>query len=272
MNNTNHLNLASPWTWAVPVLAVSGLITVWLSASNESLFLWLNSLGQGQVGALFWANTTILGDTLLALALLSLFVRRRPEVIWALLIAAVFATFWVHGLKPFFGHPRPPAVIPGDIINIIGVRLGGNSFPSGHTTTAFVLAGVICHMRIHALLSWIALLLATLAGISRAVVGAHWPMDILAGAFGGWITAFIGVLLFQQLATRKQWGTEIPGQPVFQAGLVMIAVSLFFYDNGYPASLPFQYAVATIALVVIIYNLWQTLQAREQSAVKNEQD
>ena len=253
------MSLTSPWVWFVPLFSIVGLFVVWLSGTNESFFLLINSMGQSKFAALFWANATILGDTLIAFALLSLFVRRRPEVVWALLIAAVFATFWVHGLKPFFGNPRPPAVISSEVINIIGVSLRGNSFPSGHTTTAFVLAGVICGLRIHPLLSWIAVLLATLAGVSRAVVGAHWPMDIFAGAFGGWITAVIGVLLYQQLANRKQWGTKIPGQLVFNIGLLIIALSLFFYNNGYPTSHVFQYIVATVAIVVIIYNLSQIL-------------
>lgn len=260
MNNTDHISLASPWTWAVPLSSVVGLTVVWVTGTNESFFLLLNSLGQGKASALFWANVTILGDALVAFALLSLFVRRRPEIVWALIIAAVFATFWVHGLKYFIGHPRPGAVLSNEMINVIGVKLRGGSFPSGHTTTAFVLAGVICNLRIHALLSWTALLLATLAGISRATVGAHWPMDIFAGAFGGWLTAIIGVMLFQHLATRKQWGNHIPGQLVFHAGLLMIAISLFFYDNGYPTSLPFQYAIAVIAILVIAYNFTQTLQ------------
>lgn len=259
MNYSEHITLTSPWTWAVPLISIIGLIAVWISGNNESLFLLLNSLGQSKTGALFWANTTILGDALLAFALLSLFVRRRPEVVWALIIAAVFAAFWVHGLKYFIGHPRPGAVLPNEMMNVIGVKLRGGSFPSGHTTTAFVLAGVICNLRVHPLLSWIALLLATLAGISRAAVGAHWPMDIFAGALGGWLTAIIGVYLFQQLAKRKQWDTHIPGQLFFHIGLLIIAISLFFYKNGYPTSQPLQYTVATIATLVIVYNFSQML-------------
>lgn len=259
MNNKHTISFSSPWIWAVPLVSVTGLFTVWISGTNESLFLLLNSLGHSTTGALFWANATILGDTLLAFALLSLFVRVRPEVVWILIIAAVIATFWVHGLKYFIDHPRPGAVLSGDVINIIGVNLRGGSFPSGHTTSAFALAGVICILRIHPLLSWIAILLAALAGISRAAVGAHWPMDIFAGAFSGWLMAVIGVLLFQQLAQRKQWQTHIPGKLFFNTGLLIIAISLHFYDSGYPASLPFQYTVATMAILVIVYNYSQIL-------------
>ena len=226
---------------------------------NESLFLSLNNLGKSQVSALFWANTTTLGDTMLAFALLSLFVRRRPEVIWAILISALFAIFWVHGLKFLIGNPRPPAILSSDVINVIGVHLRGGSFPSGHTTTVFIIAGVICNLRINTLLSWTVLLLAILTGVSRAVVGAHWPMDILGGAFGGWVIAVISVMLYRLLAERKQWRNQVPGQLVFNTGLLGIAIALFFYDNGYPTSRPFQYTIATMAILVITYNFLKEL-------------
>lgn len=262
-------SIGNPWVWAVPVFSFVGLIVVWLTGVNESLFFLLNSLGQNDTGAIFWANITILGDTLVAFALLSLFVRRRPEIVWVLLIAAVLATFWVHGLKYLVGNPRPAAVLSNDLINVIGVNLRGGSFPSGHTTSAFVLAGVISCLRIHPLLSWIALLLASLTGISRAVVGAHWPMDIFAGALGGWLTAVLGVILFQQLARHKQWGQHIPGKMVFNIGLLLIALTLFFYNNGYPTSFPLQYLIGTIAILMIMYNFSQLLKRQSSNKTNN---
>lgn len=255
MNTKNIPSFASSWVWAVPLISAVGLIAVWLPGINESLFISLNGLGKGKAAALLWANITTLGDTMLAFALLSLFVRRHPEIIWIVLISAIFAILWVHGLKFLISNPRPAAILSGDAINIIGVHLRGGSFPSGHTTTVFIIAGVICNLRINTLLSWAVLLLAILTGISRAVVGAHWPMDILGGAFGGWVIAVISVMLFGLLAERKQWGANIPGQLIFNSGLLLVALTLFFYDNGYPKSLPFQYAVATIAILVIVYNL-----------------
>lgn len=274
MNNTTNIttntSLASPWIWAVPVLSFIGFVLVWLTGSNQDLFLWINGLGRSQFGPIFWANATILGDTLVAVALLSLFARVRPEIIWALLIAAIFSTLWVHGLKPLMETPRPSAVLPNEVIHIIGVTLRSDSFPSGHTTTAFTLAGVICILRVHPALSGIALLLAVLAGISRATVGAHWPLDIFAGAFGGWLGAVIGVLLFRRLALykqqNKQWGTQIPGQKFLNIALLMVALSLFVYDNGYPDSQIFQYAVAIICLIASTLNLWHLSQQSKTSA------
>lgn len=249
--------LASPRAWVVPSLALVGFLLVWLTNSNQQIFLWLNHLGMDQFSALFWANITILGDTLVIIPLISLFTRQRPEIVWMLLIAAVFATLWVHGLKPIFDNPRPGAVLSPEIIHIIGVSLRGGSFPSGHATTAFTLAGVICLLRPHPAISGTAILLAILASLSRSVVGAHWPLDTLAGAFGGWLSAVIGVLLYHQLANARQWGTRVPGQKIQNLGLLLISLTLFFYHNGYPTSQVFQYIVAILCIIVIVSNLRQ---------------
>lgn len=253
--------------WAVPVLSLTGFLAVWLTGLNQEFFLWLNGLGRSSVAGSVWANLTILGDTLIAIALLSPFARKRPDIVWALLIAAVFATLWVHGIKPLAEQLRPAAVLSNDVIHIIGVTLHKGSFPSGHTTTAFTLAGVICILRAHPAVMITALLLATLAGFSRAVVGAHWPLDIFAGAFGGWLAAFIGVTLFKHLVQIKNWGPQIPGQKFFNGGLALVAISLFFYDNGYPGSQLFQLTVAILSLSFIAFNVWLSLK---QSADKSQ--
>lgn len=249
-------------------------MVVWQAGLNEEFFLWLNNLGQGSISTMAWANITILGDTLIAITLLSPFARRRPDIVWALLIAAVFATLWVHGIKPLAEQLRPAAVLSSDVIHIIGVTLHKGSFPSGHATTAFTLAGVICILRAHPAVMITALLLATLAGFSRAVVGAHWPLDIFAGAFGGWLAAFIGVTLFKRLAQSKNWvdmahnqsPSRIPGQKYFLGGLALIAISLLIYDNGYPDSHLFQLALAIVSLMIIVFNIQHLIKTKENAA------
>lgn len=259
MISVSTLSYRSPWTWAVPVCSIIGLTIIWLTDSNQNLFLLINDLGNSNSGTFFWANTTILGDTLVATAFLSFFLRKRPDVIWAFLITAVFAVLWVHGLKPLIDNPRPGAVLSSDVIHVIGVSLRGGSFPSGHTTTAFAVAGIISLLRVHPLLSIVALLLATMAGISRAAVGAHWPMDIFAGAFGGWLSAVMGVHLFHKLAHHKQrnnqWTQQIPGQNFFALGLFLVAITLFFYENGYPSSQIFQFTIAVVCIITTAYNV-----------------
>jgi undecaprenyl-diphosphatase len=64
----------------------------------------------------------------------------------------------------------------------------GSSFPSGHTlaVAAFATAATLCVLKIQPRTQGIAMVLATLwiffVGLSRLVLGVHWPTDVLAAA------------------------------------------------------------------------------------------
>ena len=173
--------------WLVPAVAAVLFIAVAALGGNAPLFLLLNKLGPATSDWL-WANLTLLGDGMAAFALCLPLWRRRPDLLWALAFLAVLGTLWVHGMKPLMDVSRPPAVL-GDQVHVIGRLYQAHSFPSGHATTAFALAGLLT-LGI-ASRAWIAAIiaLATVVALSRAVVGVHWPLDILAGAFGGWFCA-----------------------------------------------------------------------------------
>jgi len=191
--NTTALPCCSKlWLWTIPTLALLMSIIIAATGANQALFMMINQLASHFSDRL-WSNFTILGDTMVAFALLLPFVGRRPDIIWALLLAALAATMWVHVLKPLLDVPRPAALLATDTFHIIGPELHRGSFPSGHTTTAFTLAGVIILSITNPFARTAILILACCAGISRIAVGAHWPADVAAGMFGGWIAAVIGV-------------------------------------------------------------------------------
>jgi membrane-associated phospholipid phosphatase len=250
--------LTSPWTWAVPLLALLAALGVWLTNSNEPLFRLLNGLGPRSRDGL-WAQLTLLGDTLVAFSLLGLFARRRPDIVWALLLAALFTTLWVHGLKPLLHLPRPLAALGAEQVHVIGIPLLRGSFPSGHTATAFTLVGVICLQRVPPALAVVSLLLAILVGVSRVVVGAHWPLDILGGAFGGWLGAVIGVALARRWPAPRAWAYR------FGSGLVLLGCSLsllMLHDSGYPVALWLQRGIALLTTVVLLFHLSVLLRQR----------
>lgn len=70
---------------------------------------------------------------------------------------------------------------------------GHDSFPSGHTTTAFAMAGVVATIYPGARLLWYAF--ATVIGLSRLAVNAHYLSDVMAGAALGLTVAFVVVRL-----------------------------------------------------------------------------
>lgn len=62
------------------------------------------------------------------------------------------------------------------------------SIPSGHTSTMFAFATGIMFM--FPKLRWPAFILAALVGLSRIIIGMHYPTDVFAGMLFGVIAAF----------------------------------------------------------------------------------
>ena len=62
-----------------------------------------------------------------------------------------------------------------------------NSMPSGHATVSF--AGLVMIGLLFPRVKWATWTLAIIIGLSRVCCGAHWPTDVLLGAFIGMISA-----------------------------------------------------------------------------------
>jgi membrane-associated phospholipid phosphatase len=220
---------AGAWAWAPPIVALVLLAAVHFSGSNTALFLFLNHLS-GYTGDTFWAGATVFGDTLVVLALLLPLWHRRPDVVAAALLAALLAAAWTHGLKPLGGSPRPPAVLAQDVLHVIGPAYRMGSFPSGHTTAIFTLVGVLA-LTVGNRLRWPLLAFAVLVALSRSVVGVHWPVDLLGGMLGGWLSALGGLWL----ARRWRWSTGRVGRTLSLGIPMLAAVGLVVgHDMGFP--------------------------------------
>ena len=168
---------------------------------DRPLFPFFNDLSRF-TGPAFWAHATILGDGLVCAVVLLLWTRRHPERIWGGLLGAVFMVLVLRVFKGMLSLPRPLGVLPEDALTVIGPGHRRGSFPSGHTATAALLAGVWALTTSRRWLPWLAFALATLVGVSRMAVGVHWPTDVLAGLALGWISAWVGL----RLAPRVPWG------------------------------------------------------------------
>ena len=62
-----------------------------------------------------------------------------------------------------------------------------NSMPSGHTVATF--AGLVMLGMLAPRVKWFTWTLAIVVGASRVAYGAHWPTDVLLGAFIGMVMA-----------------------------------------------------------------------------------
>lgn len=93
---------------------------------------------------------------------------------------------------------RPYAVHP-DVLVLIA-RTTDPSFPSDHAcVTGAAAAGLFLVDR---RLGWTATVLAVLMAVTRVYVGAHWPLDVVAGLALGAVVAVLTVLTLRRPVSR----------------------------------------------------------------------
>lgn len=237
--------LAPRWLiLGLPIFASILLVWVKLAGTDQSLFHFFNRLST-YTGPGFWANLTILGDGLVCAVLLLPWIRKNPERVWGGLLGAVVMTIVLRVLKEMLGIPRPLGVLPEESVIVIGPGHRRGAFPSGHTATIALYAGIWALSTSRRLLAALVICMAGLVGISRIAVGVHWPSDILGGLILGWGSAWAGL----RLAQRWGWGTGHRARLVLGGALLVSALVLLIIDHtGYPGVLLFQRILALTCL------------------------
>jgi membrane-associated phospholipid phosphatase len=236
------------WVWGLPFFALILAALIYLSDSNLTLFLKINSLSK-YTGNMFWAVLTFFSDGLVSFIILLPWIRRKPRLIWAVLLAAIMFTVIGQSIKRIVDVPRPPQVLPSDAFHLIGPDWGQHAFPSGHAAMIFMLVGAFVFTISKTWLRWLLVVFASLVALSRVVVGVHWPLDILAGAAIGWGGVWIGLFL----SKYSRWGWSGIGQKILGAILLIACVVLFFVDyTGYQGIIHLQRFIAIVFFSVSI--------------------
>ena len=75
-----------------------------------------------------------------------------------------------------------------------------NSMPSGHSAASF--AGLVMLGMLFPRVKWMTWTLAIVIGISRVYAGAHWPSDVLLGAFIGMVCADITKSVLKKINSK----------------------------------------------------------------------
>ena len=138
---------------------------------------------------------THMGDarswTLAGLACMATMTRQGVHLGLRLGVASGIATAFSQTLKRSLTRARPDVSIAG--FEPLAANPDRFSFPSGHTAAAFGVAVAFAGEPYGA--GPMALLLAVGIGLSRVYLGAHYPLDVGAGAFLGAIAGLIARLL-----------------------------------------------------------------------------
>jgi membrane-associated phospholipid phosphatase len=145
----------------------------------------------------FFLFVTRLGEEFSYLILVMWFLyKNERKTILKVLINAVAVLVISVVLKLIFSHPRPVSFleehgIMGQMTLVNDYILRGmNSFPSGHTMSAFALySGLAFHFSTHKNWQKVLLIIAILVGVSRVYLVAHFPEDVLLGSALGVLIA-----------------------------------------------------------------------------------
>ena len=166
---------------------------VWVAYPKGHLVLWFNER-YTPITNLFFKYITDFGDGLFSLAVCTLLLFVRYYWAWLVFLSYGISSILAQFLKRaiFSDSPRPKSYFGADhpIQFVDGIEIFSyNSFPSGHSTSAFALA---CILSLIFPSRWVTVglsFLAISAGISRIYLAQHFVEDTCVGALLGTLTA-----------------------------------------------------------------------------------
>jgi len=232
-------------------LSVAGYVNI-----QKDLFLAINAALSQYPNTIF--NLTQLGDAMIVLSLLTLFIMYAPKLWEALLSASLVSALFSNVLKKFFAIPRPAAVLDTDSFTIIGKTLTGhNSLPSGHSITVFTILTVVLFAfmpkKASAKFLWclVTLGLGIVLVLTRIGVGAHYPLDVTTGSILGFASGVLGILISRQYKIWNWIGNK-KYYPVFMLLFVVCGVLLITKISKENLVV---YYVALASLLVSLYKI-----------------
>ncbi|KRT14875.1 hypothetical protein ASU31_16255 [Pedobacter ginsenosidimutans] len=146
---------------------------------------------------IFFKYITNFGDGLISiLAAVILLALRKKKKAMTVALAYIYSGLLIQIAKRIFHMPRPKYFFEQTLFHythfVEGVNMHDqNSFPSGHTASAFALATVLVLVFKKNKISFYCLFFAFLVGYSRIYLAQHFLIDVIFGAITGIICALV---------------------------------------------------------------------------------
>lgn len=167
----------------------------WMLSLDSMLCVKASHTSQYRIVRDFFRMISRLGDGVFWYTLMIAFVAidqlQGLQTAWHMICVGLTGTIVYKWLKKKTLRPRPYQVRQD--VWLSGVPLDHFSFPSGHTLHA-VAFGLVA-VQYYPALTWLIMPFVALVGMSRVILGLHYPSDVIAGATIGYGL----VLLFQPL-------------------------------------------------------------------------
>ena len=209
MSTPHHeiVTLESVFVFGALLALLDRPITLWVRAVPDNVVFVFDMLTQA--GLSDWILIPTLVVTLLALALSFVFRRRLMRLALRQLAAITGFVFLGVGLPGLFanivkrliGRARPTQLDQDGVLFFSPLAHSGKyeSFPSGHTTTGIAFGLVMSFLIPRGTPVFVAF--GLLIGLSRIMVGQHYPTDVL----GGLVVGSTGAYLVRAFFARRGW-------------------------------------------------------------------
>ncbi|GAB4430429.1 MAG: hypothetical protein OHK0011_13040 [Turneriella sp.] len=196
---------------------------------NLELFAWLNCRKDATVLNFFFLTLTSLADGLWIMMIATVVQSLAPRNFKAFLIAVVLGNIVLQSTKYFVDADRPLRLLGETSICLLGQPLTVRSFPSGHAFSVGLL-----FMFLRPRHSWVGalalLVVATLAAVSRAYVGVHFPRDIASGFLLA-VFSFLGAERLGQKITFRETSLTLRKGLVASLGIGTAMLYIFAYHE-----------------------------------------
>lgn len=165
----------------------------------------------------FFKAITHLGDGAFAflVAVIFLFfnIRKSVYILLSYAGAAAVSSFLKHVMFPHIYRPHFvfQYFVREDLKEVSDLELlGFNSFPSGHSLSAFALFFCLLFVSRNHFLKILFFILAVLAAYSRVYLSQHWLIDIYVGSIIGVCFSLLFYMVFYHTQKWQQLNTTLP--------------------------------------------------------------
>jgi membrane-associated phospholipid phosphatase len=185
------------WAMLLFVLVGAFVLATW---SKADIFWFLNHQ-HSYPGDFLLKYITRLGDGLLLIVAAIIVIALGKRKLGVLLILSfLLSGLMAQIIKRANPEPRPGAYFTQvDAIHKVDgtILMGRNSFPSGHTTSAFSFFAVLAFASRNYAIQFFYFLLAVSVAYSRIYLGQHFFKDVFAGAILGYACSLLLTWLFR---------------------------------------------------------------------------
>lgn len=188
-------------------VSVAFVLAVFIAVygKNES-FLMIN--GHYSVQADYFFNwVTFLGEWLLWVPLFAYALFYKRDFLIAVAVALLLCTLLTRLGKDviYTGQPRPLRLLQkaARAVPLLKHNNYVNSFPSGHTSTAFTTSLLLAFIVRRRWAPYVFTLIAFLVGYSRVYLAQHFVTDVLAGIIIGIVSSYAALLLYERFRKKR---------------------------------------------------------------------